>query len=833
MLNAKSNIYDHVKASDLFTPLAYDESAKLFLCEDPSLAFGFLCNPLPGADSTKVDQLGVLLNMDFPTDTMAQFALWASPDIDVWLTEGLTQRAPYIDKSERSRLLMTAFNKQNDFFRESTMKPIESRYKTRARDMSVLVTFKIPLKGAEPTKQEYAMVAELQRSAKQVLETMQMGHSVLTAGLLTRVTNAMLNWGEDASWKTGDNTYRDDDMLKNQFLDENNKIGVDFRGVWLGDQTEKKDRCRVKILSPKRMPHSQALPETILYAGDTLTGSRGVRCPFLLCVNIHFPDNESVRASMETKKQWVTQQAMGPMLKFAPRLAAQKESFDVLFDAVADGDRLVRYSMSLALFENSEKRANAAASGAKAYFRERGFQFMEDRYFCLPLFLNMLPFGAEVKATKELHRYRTAAAKHVVNILPVCGDWKGTRTPLMQFVSRNGQIMNFDFYDSQSSFNTTVSAQSGSGKSFIINGFISNYLSMGGRVYTIDVGRSYQKLCSAYKGDFVEFTKESQLCLNPFPLVEVYEDDADMLMGLIASMASPTEKVTDFQTAGIRRHLRAVWDRHEKETSIDIISAALKSDPDQRIRDIGEQLYAFTTQGEYGRWFNGPNNMAFNNEFTVLELEELKGRKHLQQIVLLMIIYQIQDDMYRSSLEDRSRKRCIFIDEAWELLAEGQGGVQEFLIGGYRKARKYGGAFCVITQSVNDLYKSDAGVAIAENSPNMLLLGQKAETVENLKETKRLSLSDYEVSLLKSVHTARGVYSEIFFRCDSGSGVGRFIVPRFSQLVYTTHAEEVASLQKRMKTGMSLDEAINDVIRIEDESNRSIIDPLDEEDEAA
>ncbi len=63
----------------------------------------------------------------------------------------------------------------------------------------------------------------------------------------------------------------------------------------------------------------------------------------------------------------------------------------------------------------------------------------------------------------------------------------------------------------------------------------------------------------------------------------------------------------------------------------------------------------------------GKNTVSFNNQFTVLELEELKGRAHLQQVVLAQMLYQIQQAIYLE-VEDRDTKKLLFIDEAWSML---------------------------------------------------------------------------------------------------------------------------------------------------------------------
>src|SRR5699024_11285167 len=51
-----------------------------FLRNDGGLGFGFLCQPLTGADTTASDRLNVLLTQDWPKGTVMQVGLWAGPD---------------------------------------------------------------------------------------------------------------------------------------------------------------------------------------------------------------------------------------------------------------------------------------------------------------------------------------------------------------------------------------------------------------------------------------------------------------------------------------------------------------------------------------------------------------------------------------------------------------------------------------------------------------------------------------------------------------------------------------------------------------------------------
>ncbi len=783
---------DHPRASQLFSILAYDAEDGLFLTEDRSLAFGFICQPLSGADPAVADRVNVLLNQDWPVDTLLQVSLWTSPDIDATLALMQARRIAQQQPFHKDMLRATV-----EFLGQGAQSALDGTAGIRLRRMQVLVTVKLPMAGAMPTENDIRRAAELRLSTFQSLGTIGLRPETLGSDHYVRLLSTMLNWSPDAGWHDQITPECDpNQLIRDQLLDFDNSLRVDARGLWLGDK-------RVKTLSVKRYPDRIHFGSAVAYLGDVLSGSRGIRQNTILTLTLHYPDAEDTRASLDAKRQWVVNQAYGPILKFLPQLGVRKHNFETLFDAFMDGDRPVRAYFGAVLFCDAEDEAQAV-SNARVYFRELGFQLMEDKYFCLPFFLNCLPFGADRLAIRDSNRYRTLGTRHAIPLLPLFADWPGTGTPTLNFVSRNGQLVNVSLFDSGSNYNCCIAAQSGSGKSFLANEIIVNYLGEGARIWVIDVGRSYQNLCETLDGDFMAFSADKPICLNPFELVRSWEEEADVVAGLVTAMAAPTEKLSDYQTAGLKRVLKSVWDSQGQSMTVDDIAKALCTEQDQRLTDVGEQLFPFTTQGEYGRFFNGENNVRFTNDFTVLELEELKGRKHLQQVVLLQLIYQIQQEMY---LGERDRPKIVIIDESWDLL--GMGDAATFMEHGYRRFRKYGGAAVTITQSVNDLYRTPTGRAIVENSANMYLLGQKAEAIEALKAERRLPLSEGGYSLLKTVHTLPGVYSEIFFITERGTGIGRLVVDPFKRILFSTRADEVNAIRQLRRQGLSLQEAVN------------------------
>jgi conjugal transfer ATP-binding protein TraC len=791
----REQLFKANRVVELFPTLAYDHDNAIFLLEDKSLAFSFICRPMSGADDSVQSRINNFLNFEWPDDTIIQFTLFSSDNVNQEINDYLSRRI-----STTNHLLVKAVENRAEFLKEATRTPLGST-SICVRNIYLVISVKLPIKGMMPDEWEMEKASDLQVISNKSLETIGLNPKAMDNNLFIKVMDSLINHGEDAIWQ--ENRTREaleDITLNSQILDADKSIRVDEKGLWIGDQ-------RLKTISVKKFPEVVYPGFGVNFMGDMMTGARGIRSQFIISANVFYPSKHKTKAAIDKKRQFTVSQANGPLSKFVPILKAKEHGFDVLNRALDDGDSPVKLYFSICVFGNTEEEATEAASTVRSYYSELGFQLVVDKYFVLPLFLNSLPHGADREAIRDTFRYRTFATRQVAPLLPLFGDWKGTGNAVMNFISRNGQLMNVDLFDSGTNYNVVIAAQSGAGKSFFTSNMITNYLSIGGKVWVIDVGRSYLKLSETYDGDFVHFGKDSDICLNPFQLVKNFDEESDILTGLVSAMAAPTEKLSDQQVSNLKRIMKELWIEHGNEMTIDLIHERMLASEDRRLKDVGEQLYSFTSKGDYGKYFVGQNNVSFQENFTVLELDDLQGREHLMQVVLLQLIYQIQQDMY---LGEKDRPKVVVIDEAWSLLSKGN--IAEFIEHGYRRFRKYGGAACTVTQSINDLYSNRVGVAIAENSANMYLLRQKSEAINQLKEQNRLPLSAGGYELLKTVHTSSGEYSEIFFSTEYGAGIGRLIVDPFEVLLYSTKATDVHAIEKKKAKGLSTADAIREVL---------------------
>lgn len=853
---------DNIRAEQVIAPVAVDNDHKIFLCDDKTLGFCFECLPMTGGGEKEHSKLDQLLGQNFPANMTMSFLLFRSPDIEEQLLQAERMRF-----GMKHPVLTPVFNERMAFLRAHTRKDIIGTALNgavlnvgRIVDTKLVISVKIPFAGEHPTADEMEACVDWATKINSSLKTIGLAPIMMDADAYLRFVNVMLNWSPNASWRKGFLPMWDKDKpIPPQCFDPDTSFMIakpDF--FQLGEN------AFVKVLSAKKMPEVTYFGNAMDYVGDLQGSNKGIHQNYAICCNVIFPDPAKLKSTLEKKRTWANQQAFGPLLKFDPVLGDIKKSFDTIYESISNGSRPLKVSFHVIAFGKSEKEVTSTASAIESFWSDQHFTLKEDRFVMLPIFRNCLPLCCDRFAINELWRYKTMTSHEAPVILPIFGASKGTGTHHVQLVSRNGQIMSLSLHDSSTNQNAVVAAESGSGKSFLLNELVLSYMSEGARVWIIDAGKSYKKLCESLGGDFVEFSERSNISLNPFETIVNWNDEEDAIVNLVATMASMEGHLNDFQLAALKGHMHDLWfkcqskeqvkvqpqldeidrifdarikavmarpedrskldqivqdlerERDLKKSqilppssmTIDMIADCCLRDPDPRVRDVGVQLGSFTSTSSYGRFFAGHNNASFNNDLTVLELDELQGRKHLRQVVLLQLISQIQREIF---LGERNRKKLVIIDEAWDLLKEGE--VSVFMEHAYRKFRKYGGSAIIATQSVQDLYGNSVGKAISSNSANMFLLGQKATTLEQVRKDNQLVMEDWAFNMLKSVHTEAGVFSEIFVNVGALQCVGRLIVSDFQKLLYSTTAKDITDIKHYQDQGLGIQDAIRCVLR--------------------
>jgi len=572
----------------------------------------------------------------------------------------------------------------------------------------------------------------------------------------------------------------------------------------------------VKAFSVRSYPPTYALHGMGALLGDAFQASLGYPCPFLITLGVRTLDYDAMRHAVTLRSARATQNAASQMARFQPDLLDRKRDWELAQRAFDAGGSLVQlYHQVLVLAPRPEQ--TRAEHAVRAVWRARGFELMPDTYMQVQALLSSLPMALSPALQHDIaqaKRFSTKTLANAVNLAPLLGEWTGCGAPVIPLFGRRGQAMGIDlFSNTAGNYNAAVIGTSGAGKSSFMNEIALAYLSTGARVWIIDVGRSYQKLCHAVGGAFIEFGEACRFSLNPFALVEDIDADMEMLRPAITQMASPNAPLDQYQLSWLDMAIRAVWYEHGRQATLTQLAEHLKTACkdetercDPRVRDLGVQLFPFTADGAYGKYFAGAPPLDFHHDFIVLELEELKAKKDLQAVVLLMLMYRITREMYLT----RERRKLVIVDEAWELLRGV--GTGEFLEAGYRRARKYNGAFITGTQSIEDYTKSAAASAALENADWIFMLRQKPESLAALEASQRLPMNETMRAMLRSLQTEHGSFAEVFVHCPTGYGVGLVIFDPFTLLLASSRAEDMVAVDRYRRLGLSTEDAIERVL---------------------
>lgn len=358
--------------------------------------------------------------------------------------------------------------------------------------------------------------------------------------------------------------------------------------------------------------------------------------------------------------------------------------------------------------------------------------------------------------------------------------------------------MFFSLFDGSEGYNACVAAKTGSGKSFLIEHILASYytLQMVSNIWVIDIGESYKILCQYLQGVYLDFREDADIVLNPFSDCKDIDEDMDLFINLLSKMAKPTEKVTDTEKSVIEEAIKLAFAKYAQETNIDRIIEALNELAEKSVDPYKKQvtnllatnLFRWSTKGVFGRFFNGKNNIDLAHKFVVLELKHLSHREDLRNVILMVLFYHIYRVVYMD--DDRSKRKLLVFDEAWQFFDDPQ--VAKFIERGYRTFRKHGSSAITITQGIHDFYKNDSTKEMMFQSAHWLMLSQKQESINMLRQESKIALSEYEFDQLGSLKTIKGYYSEIFFITPFGRGIGRLELPRELYWTYTTDADDVA-----------------------------------------
>lgn len=804
-------ITDFYTLSSLLPYRLYDSKEDIYI-NDNSFSFIIELLPLVGGDKQTSDLLTQLITDGLPENCFISFFNWASPNVEGFLDRWAKPRENVGDlyakqALERKKYLMNGVRKSLFSDRPFTIKNFRS-FMTATISFNVadknnikqqLLTFRKTLKGTMKNIGLYSDKMPLFTPDKFI-------------NLLDEIFNPL---------SSNNYEYKEYDKfnpINRQITDSENTLMVSKDYLLF-----EKDNIVAKSLSVKSYPREWAQWQTSELIGSLSNDQLKISCPFLTCFSFVIEKEDMRTAKAKLKQARITQQCGTSLAKFMPRLYKQKAEWDFVSEKLDGGQKLATTTYSIIIFDTKENIEQSEQT-VKSLYKHSGWVLRTDKYIQLPTFLSSMPFilgnGLSKDYFNRLEKGRTMVSWTCANLLPVQGEYKGVLKPVVQLIGRRGQPLYWDpFSNTGGNYNTAVIGKSGSGKSVFMQELVTSLRGTGCRTYVIDDGRSFMNTCLLQGGKFVYFAPDQNICINPFSLLSDRDDEEDktedvnLIASIIKTMCFASGKADDFQDGVINNVvLEIIKTKNKKATITDVRDYLLKQE-DIRKKDLAVMLGKFSKGGQYEKYFEGKCSIQLDNNFIAFEMAELKDKKDLQSIVLLVLMFIISKQMYYG---DRKTRTALIIDEAWDLL-QGGGAIGNFIEGFARRCRKYGGTLITGTQSIEDYYKNPGATAALNNSDWVCLLAQKPEAIVALKNSQKVVMDTTKERLLTSLKMSSGQYSEIMITNADGYFIGRLILDPFSLALYSTKAEDVVKIQNLQNKGKSLIEAVEISAKLKEE----------------
>lgn len=800
---------------------ANDEDGLFYFEADNAIGTACLFAPMAGWDDKTGGALATMMDTPLPGGTMMQFINIGSPYVDPTLDQYLQARDG-VSGDESVQTAQYAVLNRARFLRQGTRHKLIHSSNTRILESMCVFTLKVPLKVNAPfagsTAEQKAFQAEcaefikLRTAILAQLTVAGINAEIMRCGQLMGLLRRYFSMYE--SWDTG---VDDDTPLNAQLFPPGSRGNWDSARhdlLHFSGFSYSGERQYAGLLVMDRYPGSDQphhFSRMIRMLGNPPGNGPQIGMPYALTTTIHFPEQAAKAGALRGSQGITESQAKPLMLKWSPRLRAKREGFKIMEKVMMEGGNLVETTTSLCLFHHSAAAIRSALSTMAAYYKGMGFVMRPERYIPAVSFFNQLPLNASPESIKLTHRFKTMSARHAAHLLPVLDEWQGYGFEFL-LTTRLGRLFHYSLFDSRNAnYNWVTIGGTGSGKSFWIQRLTQDQLSLGTKIWTIDTGSSYLAAARVSGAQIMDFHPDSDICLNPFTRVTDIDRDMELILPIIGKMAKPSEGLTDTQRALAADAVKSVFSAKGNRAEItDIIQFLHNQNGDMAAQqhELAMLLSPFGSTGAMGRWFRGENNFRTEADWTVLELSGLTTNKHLCDVVLMMLSTTIAQEMFTTR---DNRRRMLIVEEGGDRVTDAP--FAEFIDKLTAKVRKEDGSVGVVVQTFQQIYATAHGKNIMNSAHTKFYLQQTNEAISDAVKQGWLHADAYTESLLRSVKTDKGQFSEICIRAGTSAGVARLIETPFNKVMFSTEGQFFKELQARVRAG----EGITHLIQAEAE----------------
>lgn len=825
-----ANVFEIEFLSKFLPYKTFDPKTKLFHNENTT-GFVLRGRPMVGAHLKDQENLAEFFRRRewLKEGTSLQFLLVANPKCDRLLNWWANSRKGGLYKDLATRRIdhLNALSKET---------PVNLPL---VRDYQLFISYTLPHKTSSFMEEE--AIVEIRDQLQEKVRTLGIPTKTMDASDLVQSFGEILSLNDDPTTPFSWNKYED---ISKQMCQPDQVFSLKKEVL------EMDKGYHFKAFVPKNTPSHWSLLFMDKFLGE---GEReGLDFPFMIHYGLTICDAQGTEKAKALAKRESYERSLKSQLgKFMPQLKDQYEESLEVVEELQRGEQLCYASLSVGVFAKPEKMAKAT-SRFLAQMNRIGFEFVPTTFNHFPMLLSMMPmtwtYGVTrntylpwVKNTNgygrslyELKRAKKTITKESQNLLPLLGEWTGQNAPGIPLIGRQGQLFFLNFFgeaflpdarnvQTSGNYNAIVAGQSGSGKSVLLQEIANNTLSVGGKAFIMDVGRSFEKYCQLMGGQHIVFDFGKPQSINFFTNLpdggteEDLRNRADCLnciQSTTKSMVSPNGILGNLESSYIDEAVDHVAKNINRGGDVNCVRDYLLSQKNRVAKELAQRLYPYSKEGRFGGFFMGDATLTFDAPLSVTEMENLRNYPDFTSVCTQMLTINFNQRMLRS---DKRAPSTLILDEL-ELLLSGMG-CADFIPNATRTSRKYKGSIVMATQLLTDYFKESCPAATAafNTASWKIIMNQPSDAIEAWRHHPQLReyvSSEGLLNHMKSVHTRTPYYAEAAIFNEGLKGViGRLSLDPFSRILYSTNADEFRQVQDYASQGMSLTNAIEAVVR--------------------
>ena len=322
---------------------------------------------------------------------------------------------------------------------------------------------------------------------------------------------------------------------------------------------------------------------------------------------------------------------------------------------------------------------------------------------------------------------------------------------------------------------------SGAGKSFFIKGeIIANYLDGNDKIIILDPEDEYHIVAEYFGGIVIDLSLSSDWHINPcdlsmewgnpetgdegVPVKELLAEKCDYMVSLVEAIYGRKECNT-YETNAIHKATEKMYEHYVKEmtrrheegclegqsdtldvslcpTLKDFYNCLLESG-NGAAQDVADKIYQYCL-GNYSI-FAHHTNVPTDSRFVVYNL--LKLPRKTMELAMKVCLTSVWNDIVKNREENKKfhtgRSIWVYLDEFHHFFKTESSA--DTIMAYYKRVRKYGGVMTGITQDVSDLWKTEQGQAMYNNTGFYVFLNQSALGRQQIQQVHNISdaLIDY------------------------------------------------------------------------------------------